>query len=77
MESLADWVRRPEWEYLTALFSELSQNATHRILSVDPNDPAKIGRIQAEIEIYRWFTSGEVREKMTEEVKEAESGRRT
>ena len=73
---MADWVRRPEWEYLTDLLDNEARGAMDALLSTNPNNPAAIGRLQAAVKHYRSFTSGEVREVMIAEVKEAEDAGR-
>ena len=72
VESMADWVRRPEWEYLTGLLDDELRGAMGRLLSTDPNNPAAIGRLQAAVRLYQSFTSGEVGEVMVEELKQTE-----
>ncbi len=73
---MADWLRRPEWEYLTDLLDGEARGAMGVLLSTNPNNPAAIGRLQAAVKHYRSFTSGEVREVMIDELKEAENAER-
>ena len=69
---MADWVRRPEWEYLKSLLDNEAMGAMDALLSTNPNNAAAVGRLQAAVKHYRSFTSGEVRDVMMGELKELE-----
>ena len=72
LESAAEWYRRPEWQYVLAMFQESHDKTMRAFVAADPNDNGAIGRLQGQIKVCRYVLDGGLRSDMTEELKKKE-----
>ena len=68
--------RSKEWAYLLDAMNDELAAAEVGLVNCDANDAAKVGRIQATIQLLKTFLDGDVIDGLVKEAKETEIARR-